>query len=76
MSAKTKRMLVQDDKDAVDEASPSKRLRTEHSSNGLNGDVAETKESVELDDVEEEDPVEVVPAPVVDELYLDTVRLL
>jgi hypothetical protein len=77
MAAKTKRMLnVQDDRDAVDEASPLKRLRTEHSPNGLNGHVAATKESVELDDVEEEESVEVVPAPVVDELYLDTVRLV
>ena len=73
MPAKTKRTLnAQNDADTINEASPAKRVRIETSSNGLNGDFLVTEEPVELDDVEEEN-VEVVPAPVVDDLYLDTV---
>jgi U4/U6.U5 tri-snRNP-associated protein 2 len=75
MPAKAKRTLsVQEDGDTDVSTSPAKRLRTDDSSNGLNGDAPATTEPAELDDVDDEETVQVVPAPVVDDLYLDTVN--
>jgi U4/U6.U5 tri-snRNP-associated protein 2 len=75
MPAKAKRTLsVQEDGDADISTSPAKRLRTEDSSNSINGDAPSTTVPAELDDVDDEEPVQIAPAPVLDDLYLDTVN--
>jgi hypothetical protein len=73
--AKAKRTLSsQEDRDSVLATSPAKRLRTEDSKvNVLNGDAPAPAESPVAMDEDEDEPVELVPAPVFDDLYLDTV---
>ena len=71
--AKAKRTLsTQADGDSVLVTSPAKRLRTEDAKVNIhNGDAPAPAESPLATD--EDEPVELVAAPVFDDLYLDTV---
>lgn len=82
MPAKAKRTL-QDENGQKPHDSPSKRLKTEKSigvevqpENGVESPAQMDQPLVpgDVDDEEEEQPIEVAPAPVLDDLYLDTVN--
>lgn len=76
MSAKNKRDLARRETGPIlDGASPAKRLRTEDVLSSL---IEDGKAAVEtpsqIDDVlDEQEHIEAVPAPIVDDLYLETV---
>jgi len=82
MPAKAKRTLQDENGDKPDDT-PSKRLKTEKSiivetqpENGVESPAQMDQPLVpgDVDDEEEEQPIEVAPVPVLDDLYLDTVN--
>lgn len=80
MPPKTKRTVKErENGTALDDSSPSKRLRTEDTHTGTlesqNGvaSPAQIEEPVELDEDEEDEVTEVAPTPILGDLYLETV---
>jgi hypothetical protein len=86
MPAQSKRPLTVDDERAqTDDTSPKKRLKTEKESGKgkpageqllpVNGVESPGQIEDELEQEQENEPVEVLPTPILDDLYLDTVRV-
>jgi hypothetical protein len=83
MPAKSKRTFsVRENGDELDGSLPAKRMRTEESNadiiNNQNG--VESPAQIEERPIDEEDAneeaIEIAPAPVVDDLYLETVNYM
>jgi len=63
------------DGDMHDGKSPAKRLRIEDTHSSLIEDGNNGVESpTQIADIQDEEPIEIAPAPVVDDLYLETVH--
>jgi hypothetical protein len=80
MPAKSKRTLsARENGDELDGSLPAKRMRTEESIAVDNQNGVESPAQIEDPPIDEEDvneeAIEVVPAPVVDDLYLETVDM-
>ena len=86
MPPKTKRTVREREDETLDGSSPAKRLRTEDTHSGttehqngvaLPAQVEEPLEQDEQDeDEEQEEATEVAPTPILDDLYLETVRVI
>jgi hypothetical protein len=80
MPAKSKRALsARENGDELDGSLPAKRMRTEESialdnQNGVESPAQIEEPPTDEEDVNEE-AIEVAPAPVVDDLYLETVNI-